>query len=447
MSRVDDDEQLEIKEIRAWADSFRAFYCTPENAEVFERDRERAHRMVRYLLAQLKDGGAASELIAVWRENQCGDKECEAVRLEAALLLLKGHESDHRYYARVVTIGKQEVEARATAPTESSERCGECVKCGHSGWLDVRGFCHQVVGAEVIDPRECGCHCIFPATEQAEEHDSCSHWREGDSDNCVWCGDNLGPTTEADVAAPATPVAQPADSTADFEPYDKCAGSDCSQCDGINCTCPHHAPHKHNCPNCFHFFDCTEAECATDYSASCPECDKQLDGVAQPIEPPRCGFCGKSEVSTLIQAAVGYICNECVKICADMIAKNEQSIAQLEADPRTTNFDWTKWEVEAVKFCDAECYAAPPSNTPTEWDILALLQERNRMACTATTTTAAVGQEIADALKPYFTNDCDAAERAGIKAATISLIADVVKPILSRYLSAQQPEVGTEKGK
>jgi len=211
MSRVDDDEQLEIKEIRAWADSFRAFYCTPENAEVFERDRERAHRMVRYLLAQLKDGGAASELIAVWRENQCGDKECEAVRLEAALLLLKGHESDHRYYARVVTIGKQEVEARATAPTESSERCGECVKCGHSGWLDVRGFCHQVVGAEVIDPRECGCHCIFPATEQAEEHDSCSHWREGDSDNCVWCGDNLGPTTEADVAAPATPVAQPED--------------------------------------------------------------------------------------------------------------------------------------------------------------------------------------------------------------------------------------------
>lgn len=86
--------------------------------------------------------------------------------------------------------------------------------------------------------------------------------------------------------APAAPVAQAADATADFEPFDKCAGRDCSQCDGINCTCPHHAPHKHNCPNCFHFFDCSETECATDYSASCPECDKKLDGVAQPEADP-----------------------------------------------------------------------------------------------------------------------------------------------------------------
>lgn len=37
-------------------------------------------------------------------------------------------------------------------------------------------------------------------------NDSCSHWREGDSDNCVWCGDDLGPTTEADVAPPAEPL-------------------------------------------------------------------------------------------------------------------------------------------------------------------------------------------------------------------------------------------------
>jgi len=30
--------------------------------------------------------------------------------------------------------------------------------------------------------------------------------------------------------------------------------------------------HTHNCPNCFHFFDCSESECATDYSKCCPEC-------------------------------------------------------------------------------------------------------------------------------------------------------------------------------
>jgi hypothetical protein len=41
----------------------------------------------------------------------------------------------------------------------------------------------------------------------------------------------------------------------------------------------------------------------------------------------RCGFCNKSEyeVSALIQAAIGYICNECVQICADIIKRNEPS--------------------------------------------------------------------------------------------------------------------------
>lgn len=45
----------------------------------------------------------------------------------------------------------------------------------------------------------------LPAEPAPPQNDSCSHWREGDTDNCVWCGDDLGPTTEADVAAPAQP--------------------------------------------------------------------------------------------------------------------------------------------------------------------------------------------------------------------------------------------------
>lgn len=34
------------------------------------------------------------------------------------------------------------------------------------------------------------------------------------------------------------------------EPRDWCAGNDCSHCTGENCTCPCHAPAKHNAGNC-----------------------------------------------------------------------------------------------------------------------------------------------------------------------------------------------------
>jgi hypothetical protein len=34
--------------------------------------------------------------------------------------------------------------------------------------------------------------------------------------------------------------------------------------------------HKHNCPNCFYFFDCDESECAADYSKCCDECWDQM---------------------------------------------------------------------------------------------------------------------------------------------------------------------------
>jgi len=37
----------------------------------------------------------------------------------------------------------------------------------------------------------------------APTDDSCPHWREGDTDVCPLCGDDLGPTSEADVAPTA----------------------------------------------------------------------------------------------------------------------------------------------------------------------------------------------------------------------------------------------------
>lgn len=43
----------------------------------------------------------------------------------------------------------------------------------------------------------------------------------------------------------------------------------------------------------------------------------------------------------------------------------------------------------------------------------------------------AAGQ-IADALKPYFTNNCTAAEQVGIEATTVGMIAEIITPILSR---------------
>jgi hypothetical protein len=58
----------------------------------------------------------------------------------------------------------ERIAAAIDGPPATAEKC---VKCGHSGWLDVRGFCHMTVGAEVIDPRQCGCKCEFDAPTSA----------------------------------------------------------------------------------------------------------------------------------------------------------------------------------------------------------------------------------------------------------------------------------------
>lgn len=49
-------------------------------------------------------------------------------------------------------------------------------------------------------------------------------------------------------------------------------------------------------------------------------------------------------------------------------------------------------------------------------------------------SSAVMAATIAEAMKPYFTNDCGAAEKAGIKASTIFNLAEIIRPILSRYL-------------
>lgn len=40
-----------------------------------------------------------------------------------------------------------------------------------------------------------------------------------------------------------------------------------------------------------------------------------------------CSFCGKEqhEVEKLIAGASGYICNECIELCHDLLAEDEQS--------------------------------------------------------------------------------------------------------------------------
>jgi hypothetical protein len=80
----------------------------------------------------------------------------------------------------------------------------------------------------------------------------------------------------------------------------------------------------------------------------------------------RCGFCNKSqyEVSALIQAAVGYICNECIKTCSEII---QRALPSANATPErrcgecgrdhvaemrralTGIFDYTGNDIQAIK--------------------------------------------------------------------------------------------------
>lgn len=73
------------------------------------------------------------------------------------------------------------------------------------------------------------------------DHDSCSHWREGDSDNCVWCGDDLGPTTIEDVAPQADVEVLPV--TRIVHPFSPCGYKYCDWPDGeLRCNEPRSFP-------------------------------------------------------------------------------------------------------------------------------------------------------------------------------------------------------------
>ena len=50
-----------------------------------------------------------------------------------------------------------------------------------------------------------------------------------------------------------------------------------------------------------------------------------------------CSFCGKhhSEVAKLIEGADGYICNNCVKICSDVLMKECAEYRESFRDPRS----------------------------------------------------------------------------------------------------------------
>lgn len=81
-------------------------------------------------------------------------------------------------------------------------------QCPECGWRRVQAVacmqCHAW-----CEPSSAAASSPAPASPvQPNDNESCSHWREGDSDHCVWCGDDLGPTTEADVATPLQPTGE-----------------------------------------------------------------------------------------------------------------------------------------------------------------------------------------------------------------------------------------------
>lgn len=68
------EQKQRLGQIEKWADSFRTFYCTPENAKVFEQQLEDAHRMVKFLLSIVKGQEAGS--VQVCRGGECCAQCC-----------------------------------------------------------------------------------------------------------------------------------------------------------------------------------------------------------------------------------------------------------------------------------------------------------------------------------------------------------------------------------
>lgn len=120
--------------------------------------------------------------------------------LEAALLHPESAEGNIRQVIEVLSAPASTVAPQQSKPTHdyAVTASTQCANCG-GGIADYWTYCHHCGADREEAP-------AAPAALRDEaETDSCSHWREGDSDNCVWCGVDLGPTTEADVAATTPP--------------------------------------------------------------------------------------------------------------------------------------------------------------------------------------------------------------------------------------------------
>jgi len=167
----------------------------------------------------------------------------------------------------------------ATAPTETSERCGECDSCHHSN-VNNNGTCvESVLSSDGLHVEICGCKCIPPLLVVAQPVQN----ENSGPPHCPACGRAL---------------------TSDFDP-DTGMWYECKSCD-------------------------------LRWAVS--------SAPAAAAQPRHCNFCRKTEceVSTLIDANVGYICNECVKICADIIKRHEPSTtAAVEAAKEIQ--DWNQY--------------------------------------------------------------------------------------------------------
>jgi len=137
---------------------------------------------VRYLLSKLKDGGAEHDalLARLDREWIAGARfgwNCGIEEPRPDLGQRSTSDRDSGGYARLrAAINGRlrdiaEAKHDAAAPTESAERCGECLRCKHTGNLDGRGICQEAIWPFHASDI-CQCKCVFPATEQAGEQRS-----------------------------------------------------------------------------------------------------------------------------------------------------------------------------------------------------------------------------------------------------------------------------------
>ena len=230
----------------------------------------------------------------------------------------------------------------STTPTLGGERCAECGHSDRTGGVGD-GRCRQLVWNGAGSRVRCSCKCVFPAPPEAGSKATplCPvHQRLEDSNNleceiggndCAACSLNeraellklLAPFAAKDGSEDSLTVMR---RVTDF--YETHQGenrvvvsypapSEIEQCGAFK-------PSVLGVPE-------PQDRCV---SRAGHEGKHTLNKAAPTPIPAEAaarhrGFCGKTdhEVPVLIQAPVGFICNECVTICADIIQKNKPSTA------------------------------------------------------------------------------------------------------------------------